>query len=104
MFLEKLRELPSVKSACAAAKISRQTAYRCRTEDPEFAEKWAAALDEAVDSLEETAYRLALKGDTNLITWLLKCHRPSVYSRPERHEHALAAKILILPAKAEGDE
>ena len=69
-----------------------------------FAEQWANALDDAISDLEVKAFQEAARGNVPLIQFLLRCHKPSIYSRPERHEHNLAAKILILPMKAEGDE
>ena len=90
--------------ACQRSKVSRQTAYRTRSENQVFAEAWNDALQSALDELEGVCFSLARRGNEQLLTWLLRCHRPSIYRDTQRTEHALLGKILILPAKAEGDE
>ena len=99
LFLKTLRELPCVKSACASANVSRQTAYRTRESDAAFAEAWRDALDQSVDELEARAFKLALEGDSKLIEFMLKSHRPAVYRETTRTEIGIAAKIVLLPAK-----
>ena len=97
-----LRETPSVKAACAAAGVNRTTAYRARADDEQFAAQWQSALDEAVDVVEATAFKLASEGEPRLIEFILKAHRPSVYR--ERSEVAVAGGIIFLPQKSEGPE
>lgn len=46
-FLECLAATANVRTACAAAGLSRQAAYRLRQRDPEFAAAWRDALREA---------------------------------------------------------
>ncbi len=105
-----LRQTPSIKAACSAAGISRQTAYRNRAGNAEFAELWQDALDASVDHLEAVAFKLASEGDANLIQFLLRCHRPEVYKDTQRREltgadgRPLTGKIIFLPAKDSGDE
>ena len=103
-FLRALRQLPSVRDACRAARVSRQTAYRHRKANPEFAELWADAIAHAVDDLESVAFALAKAGDSSLISFLLRCHRPEVYKDTQRHEVGLVGGIVFLPQKAEGSE
>ncbi len=109
-FLKSLRETPNVTAACAAAGVSRQTAYRTRAEDSVFAEKWQDALDLAMDALEARAFEIAMEGDTNLLQFMLRAHRPETYKETQRREltgadgQPLAGKIIFLPAKAAGDE
>lgn len=109
-FLRSLRRVPNVKAACAAANISRQTAYRNRHDDAEFSVAWQDALDASVDELEAVAFKLALKGDVNLIQFMLRAHRPAIYKETQRREltgadgQPLAGKIIFLPAKGSGDE
>jgi hypothetical protein len=105
-FLAALRKTPSVKHACCVAGVNRTRAYQARLKDAEFARRWAEAIEHSVDDLEAKAFQLALNGDdsvaANLITWLLRCHRPSTYR--ERQEVAVAGGIIFIPAKAPGDE
>jgi len=101
-FLAALRLAPNVQSACKAARVSRQTAYRHKAEDTEFRDAWQEAIDASLDELEATAFRKAKEGDAQLITWLLRCHRPQVYR--ERSEVAVAGGIVFLPQKSTGDE
>src|SRR5438132_96271 len=78
-FLSSLRRVPNIKAACKAANVSRQTAYRNRHDDTEFSAAWQDALDASVDELEARAFQLALGGDSRLVEFMLKSHRPSVY-------------------------
>lgn len=90
--------------ACSKAGISRQHAYRTRQLEPEFAEAWQTALDASVDALEAKAFELARAGDSGLIQWLLRAHRGNVYNAPNRNEHAVLGKIVLIPTTVEGDE
>ncbi len=103
-FLRALRQTPSVKHACLAAGIDRATAYRHRIEDDEFAAKWQDAIQASVDELEHKAFQLALEGDSNLITFMLRCHKPQVYRDTQRHEVGLLGGIVLLPPKEKGAE
>lgn len=103
-FLQCLRDSPNVSAACAAVQISRTKAYRVREQDADFAEAWQEALDASLDELEATAFKRAKEGDSSLITWLLRCHRPERYREVARSEHAVLGRIVLIPAKAEGDE
>lgn len=103
-FLESLRLTPCVKAACAAAGVSRATAYVARESDSDFAEAWQSALDASVDELEARAFQLALEGDSRLVEFMLKSHRPNVYKDTTRHEVGLLGGIVLMPAKTEGAE
>src|SRR6266478_6434314 len=67
-FLAALRRVPSVKAACKASGISRDTAYAHRLKDEAFAEAWLSALGASVDELESRAFELAMAGDSTLVT------------------------------------
>ncbi|MEY2487117.1 MAG: hypothetical protein QOH39_2765 [Verrucomicrobiota bacterium] len=103
-FLRALRKSPSVKDACAVARISRATAYRHKEQDNVFAERWREAIEDAIDDLVEVAWKRAAEGDSTVLTFLLRCHRPQVYRDIQRHEVGVAGGIVFLPAKAEGNE
>jgi hypothetical protein len=103
-FLRSLRACPNVTVACSAAHVSRQTAYRSRTDDAAFAEKWESALSVSVDKIEMKAFETALAGDPNLLQFMLRCHRPTIYRETQRHEVGLLGGIIFLPTKKEGAE
>jgi len=63
-FLIALSQSPVVTYACIAAKITRQTAYRHREENEEFAKAWDDALEQGWDKAEQEAYRRAVEGYT----------------------------------------
>jgi hypothetical protein len=64
-----------------------------------------AAIESSVDEVETRAFEIALKGEdqvaVNLITFLLRCHKPEVYR--ERLEAAVAGGIVFIPATREGE-
>jgi hypothetical protein len=103
-FLQALRQTPSVKHACKAAGIGRVTAYKHCKEDDEFAALWKDAIQSSVDELEYKAFELALAGDSNLITFMLRCHKPEVYRDVQKHELAMLGGIVMIPAKEKGAE
>jgi hypothetical protein len=78
-FLDAIRVSGNVRLATAAAGIDRSTPYRRAQRDPKFAEAWAAAEQDAVDTLEAEARRRALHGSDGLLMFLLRAHRPERY-------------------------
>jgi len=65
-----------VSHAAQAAGVSRNTAYRWRQEDLEFASLWDEAHENAVDVVESVLYQSALRGNIVAIIFYLKAHRP----------------------------
>jgi hypothetical protein len=61
-FLTALAETGNYKEAAKLAGISRMTAWRHRTSDPDFAKKSADAEQEAADLLDKEAWRRATEG------------------------------------------
>jgi hypothetical protein len=86
------------------AKCHRRTVYRLRESDQQFADEWKAAIQASVDELEHKAFQLALDGDSNLITFMLRCHKPEVYRDVQKHEVGLLGGIVLLPPKEKGAE
>lgn len=87
-FLSELRTMPNIARACRLTKISRQSAYRHREEDKEFADAWDGALVEGIESLEESAWKQAKKGSETLTIFLLKAHSPEKYRETVKTEHS----------------
>ena len=75
-FIAALADQGTVYHAAQAAGISRQTAYRWHREDPEFADQWDEAIENAVDVVESTIYQQAVGGNTLAGIFYLKAHRP----------------------------
>jgi hypothetical protein len=109
-FLAALTEQGTVYHAAQAAGVSRQTVYRWREEDSEFAELWYEAIENAVDRVENTIYQRAVDGDTIAGIFYLKAHRPiyrdrlnidieQVQSRIEEAIERLRANPDLLPTK-----
>jgi transposase-like protein len=75
-FIETLAAQGTVSHAAQAAGVSRNTAYRWRENDSEFASLWDEAHENAVDAVESSLYQKALSGDTICMIFYLKAHRP----------------------------
>jgi transposase-like protein len=74
--IETLATQGTVSHAAQAAGVSRNTVYRWRDEDREFASLWNEAHETAVDTVESVLYQKALSGDTICMIFYLKAHRP----------------------------
>lgn len=83
-FLQALEGSLNVGHAARLALIGRRTAYTWREEDEAFAAAWDAALETAIDALEQTLYERAMRSDTVAAIFLLKGNRGGKYR--ERHE------------------
>lgn len=97
-FLHYLAFSGSVTYASGRAGIERRTLYRRKADDEAFAAQWEEALQLGIDRLQDDAMRRALHGteravfrngqrvgsvqqyDNRLLQFLLKAHRPEVYS------------------------
>lgn len=75
-FIAALTAQGTVYHAAQTAGISRQTAYRWQRDDPEFANAWDEAHENAVDVVESTIYQQAVGGNTLAAIFYLKAHRP----------------------------
>jgi transposase-like protein len=80
-FIETLSVQGTVSHAAQAAGVSRNTVYRWRIEDREFAASWDVAHETAVDAVESVLYQKALSGDTICMIFYLKAHRPQYRDR-----------------------
>jgi transposase-like protein len=80
-FIETLAAQGTVSHAAQAAGVSRNTVYRWRIEDREFASRWDDAHEKAVDAVESSLYQKALNGDTICMIFYLKAHRPQYRDR-----------------------
>lgn len=103
-FCAALAQTCNVGKACAAVDIARQTAYRWREEDPDFAEQWDWAMKVGVSGLEDEAHRRGFEGtdepvfylgevagtvrkySDTLAIFLLKAHAPEKYRENSKIE------------------
>jgi hypothetical protein len=102
-FLEALAKTPSVTVAARAAGVGRRTVYDARDRDEEFAEQWDDALAQSIDALEAHAYLAAIRGDSQLMQFFLKAHKP-FYRENARLDIGLLGGIVQIPCKSEGAE
>ena len=104
LFLRTLARTPSISFAAKAAGVGRRTVYDLRERDPDFAARWDDALSASVDRCEEKAFDMAWKGDSQLLQFILKAHRASVYGDRARLDVGLLGGVVLIPAKAAGAE
>ena len=100
-FIEALRDLPHVALAAKMAGVHRATCYTHRKENAEFRDAWDDALGASIDALESQAFKLAMAGDSTLVTFLLRAHKPEYYNPAQKHEVGLLGGIVFLPEKTE---
>lgn len=62
VFFQVLEDTCSPKQAAAAAGITRQTAFYHKANDPDFRSRWEKAIEVALDSLLDEAYRRGALG------------------------------------------
>lgn len=127
-FVRALARTGNVSVAVKAARVSRTAAYEERKADSNFATRWAEALDEATDALEEEARLRAVVGrlrpvyqggiqvgaireySDGLLTLLLKANRPAKFRENHRVEHTGAGggpillREVVVERAAAGDD
>lgn len=103
--LDALREKPSFSAACRKAKISRQTFYRWRHDDPAFDAAVLKAREEGLDALEDALATRGMQNDTTAAIFLLKSHRREVYGDRQHIEHSgeIATPITTIKVTLDKD-
>lgn len=74
VFLNELSRHGSVRKACLVAGVSRKW-LRTRKLDEDFAERFADAIEDSIDRIEEAGVHLALSNDERMIRYLLDAKR-----------------------------
>lgn len=74
--------------------MGRRTHYNW-LEDPDYADAFSDAEDQAVDTLEEEARRRALESSDTLLIFLMKSRRPELYRERHHVEHAGSVNFTI---------
>lgn len=67
LFFTELARHGRITEAATASGLDRSHAYKLRDSDPEFADRWAKALDAYADVLEAAAHRRAVEGTKKAI-------------------------------------
>lgn len=88
-FLAALRLSGNVTLAAQEAQIDRTTAYAARERDEHFAERWAAAIDEAAERLEAEARRRAVDGTDEPVFY-----KGKVVGHIRKYSDSLLSKLL----------
>lgn len=70
IFLLTFRKSANVKESCEASGVSRVMAYKARKQYARFRDAWDEALEDAVDTLEDAAWRRA-KDSSDYLLWRL---------------------------------
>lgn len=79
-FLRLCEHKLSVTHVCAEMGIDRSTPYKWREKDQEFANAMDAVRSVAIERVETSLFERATAGNVVAQIFLLKAHRPEVYS------------------------
>lgn len=75
-FVDAYRSEGSIYHAVQVVGVGRTTVYRWLEQDAEFAQAVADSHEDSVDMAETSAFKKALAGDSLLLMFYLKAHRP----------------------------
>ena len=103
-FLEWLRNSGNVRASCQASGVPRSTIYHWRNKFVTFRKLWDEAMDDACDILQAEAWKRAIDGESDrLLIFLLKAHKPEVYSERYQLEHTGQAQDGAIVVRFEGN-
>jgi len=91
VFLEELRKIPIVQVACEKSGLSRQSVYRWKKEDQEFAQAMEEAIADGtafVNDMSETQLMNQIKAGNLSAVRLWLTHNHERYSRKLKIEHS----------------
>ena len=91
VFLEELRKIPIVQVACEKSGLSRQSVYRWKREDQEFAQAMEEAITDGIDfvnDMSETQLMNQIKAGNLSAVRLWLTHNRERYSRKLKIEHS----------------
>jgi hypothetical protein len=94
-FLELFAYSLNIVGSAKGAGVDRQTVYRARRNDPNFATAMDDAREEAIERLEAQAYDRAGKISDTLLIFLLKAHKPNLYRENIQQQHAGQVEIVV---------
>lgn len=96
LFLEEIAKVPIVQVACEKIGLSRNTVYRWRKEDPEFAFKMDTAMADGVEYINDVA-------ESQLLSMVKEKNFPAL-SFWLRHRHSTYKAKLEVTTKEDNDE
>lgn len=82
-FLATYRNCANIRASCDAVGIARNTFYKWRDEEPEFAAQLDDLGEDATESLEQIGWERAKDSSDTLLIFFLKARRPEIYR--DRH-------------------
>jgi hypothetical protein len=94
-FLDTYAQTGSMTAAAKAAKISLAVHHRRLETDPAYRKAFEGAQEQAVDLLEEEAFRRALEGSDQLLMFLLRAWRPERYQERSTVEHSHTGAVTL---------
>ena len=81
VFIEAFREDGTIYHAALSARVNRCTVYRWLERDKAFAQALEDSKEDVYDKAETSAYKRAMAGDSILLMFYLKAHRPKFRDR-----------------------
>ena len=108
VFLLHLAENGCITWAARKAGMARSAVYEHRSNDPDFAARWAEAVEIGTESLEIEAHKRAMDASDNLLMFLLKSKRPEIYRENviiafDREIEAVANRLGTMAAGTENE-
>ena len=101
LFLNYLKEYPSIVNAGKKAGIARSTIYRWMKDNPDFKKKVNASINEgrinSSEIIESRLFALAMKGSFQAIKYYLEHNSPRY--RPRLREQPIPAKETLDPGE-----
>lgn len=94
-FLESLRSGVTIKDACKAVDLSRDTIWRWRKKWKGFDNKIFSIIDSRTQTVEDALYASALKGNVTAQIFWLKNRAKERWK--DRYEHGVEGKMKIEP-------
>jgi transposase-like protein len=80
-FLVALADSMTITTAARKVRISRETAYKWRSQDRKFAEGWQDAREGFADEVEDLIWKRAKGGDTRCLLRVAERVRPDAWCR-----------------------
>ena len=103
-FLAAYSKCGNVTEASRVANVSRSRHYEWLKTQPNYAQAFSHAHEEAIDSLESTARDRAVAGSDTLLIFLLKGARPEKYRDRFEHHHSGEIREVSFVINGNADE
>ena len=107
VFLANLSLSANVRDACAAAGISKQSAYAAKEKDEQFRIAWDEAESDALEALEKQVWTWATEGDLpdkRALAWKILERRSAKYKLTEHVQIESTNRNLNLNVEAKVDQ